>query len=176
MVTSINDVNLTFGCSRLQDGVADYGRFIPILKICTDWRYCLVVDDAVKHVGDFVNKRVLPANDVTLWPPVFPPGMMWLGNEYIVETLGRVWCIVHPIHFQFAQTFQVKADAALFAVDLQHFVVFASGSKAGGFEGADCAVGKGDGGDEGVIDGDLAGAAAIGKRPLFHPPNIGPNQ
>jgi len=54
-----------------------------------------------------------------------------------------------------------------FAVDLQHFVFFASGGKAGGFEGADGPVGKGDGGDKGVIDGNFAAAAAVGKRP-FH--------
>src|SRR5260221_83837 len=58
----------------------------PLLLECrTIWCYFLVVDDCVEQMGDLVHKRVLPANNVTLRPPVRPERMIGFGHEHIGE-------------------------------------------------------------------------------------------
>src|SRR6266566_4081383 len=69
----------------LQDCITDDGVAIAILECRTIWCYFLVVDDCVEQMGDLVHKRVLPANNVTLRPPVRPERMIGFGHEHIGE-------------------------------------------------------------------------------------------
>lgn len=155
------------GLGGLEDGVADNGRFIAICKGCAVGGHVFVVGNAVEQVGDLVDKGVFPADHVSLGPPIFPPGMVGFADQDVVEALGFFGLFANPEDVEFVEALQVKADAAFFAVDLQHFGVLVTGGEAGGFERADGSVGKFDGGDKGVVYVYCAGAAAaVGERPF----------
>ena len=94
-----------------------------------DW---LVVGDGVEQVGDFVHEGVLPTDDVTLRPPVLPPGVVGLGNKYLVPTFGFFDIFAHPEHFQLVHAFQIEANTALLAIDLEVIGVFAPGGETAG--------------------------------------------
>ena len=93
------------------------------------WTNFSIIDNAVQEMIDLVNESVFPTDDMTLRPPIIPPGMIIFGNQDIMKTLGLFGFFTHPEDLQFVQTLQVETYAAFLSIDLEAVVVLASSSK-----------------------------------------------
>ena len=125
-----------------------------------------IVGDAVEQVSELVYERVLPTDDVSVRPPVFPERVVCFGYQYIVEALRLARLVVDPEHLELVEAFEVEADAAKLAVDLYDLVILAAGRKARRFERSQSSVGEFHGGNEGIVDVDLGVAGAIRQGPF----------
>src|SRR5438270_4082376 len=88
---------------------------------------------------DLVHEGVLPADDVPLWPPVRPEGVVRLGDKHIGEAL-RLAPRIGPEDLKLVEALQVEFDGPLRPVDLEYFVVLASRGEARSLQRADRAV------------------------------------
>ena len=124
-------VNLTTVSGRLQNCVADNRTAVTVFKVSPNRRYILVIDDAVEQMGDLMDKGVLPANHMPLWPPIFPPRVERFRDKHILEPLGLLGLFADPEDFHFVHAFKIEGDRALFAVDLKAVAILAATGKAG---------------------------------------------
>src|SRR5690606_27805048 len=104
----------------------------------------------------------LPADDVPAGPPVLDPGVVALGDHHIRPAARFLRLARIPEDLELVEPLQVKADAGLLCVDLEHVVVLAPAREAGRLERAERAVLELAGGDEGVVHADLPHLVAAG--------------
>src|SRR5690606_41320 len=121
-------------------------------------------DDRVEEVVEFVHKRVLPADDVPVRPPVLPVGMERLSDQRVVEAARLFRLIPGPENVELVHALEVELDRPIFAVDLERVEVLASLTEARRLDRADRAVLELEQRDERVIDVDLAGSGAVRQR------------
>src|SRR5215212_1220706 len=100
---------------------------------------------------DFMDERMLPADNVPLRPPILPPGMIRLADENIGETLCFARLTAFPVDFQFVEAFQVETNAALFGVDLERIEILAARCEACGFQRAERAILELDRGNKRIV-------------------------
>src|SRR5205823_7979732 len=85
---------------RLHDCITNHRIAIAVLEGSTIRRYLLVVNDRVEEMGDLVDEGVLPANDVTVRPPVRPERVICFGHQDIGEALRFFYWSIFPEHLK----------------------------------------------------------------------------
>ena len=99
----VGTVDLATAIRRLEDRVADHGVAISVYKVSADGRDLFVVHNAVEQMCDLVHKGMFPADHMPLRPPVFPPGVIGLGNEHVAEALGLFWFVANPVDLELVE-------------------------------------------------------------------------
>ena len=110
-----------------------------------------------------MHERVFPPDYVAVGPPVLPKWMVRLSDQHSMEALCFFGCVVNPKYFQLIEAFQIKANAAFFAVDLDNLVILAASGKTGRLERAQCPITELNRGNERIVDIDRNGGATVWK-------------
>ena len=150
--------------SRFKNGIAYHSRTIPILKCGSPGSDIVILNDAVQQVCNLMNKEMFPSDDMTVRPPVFPPGVIGFGNKYIMESLGLLGFFFNPKDLQLIHPLQVEKDGSFLSVNLQNLMILPASGIAAGFQSTDGAVLEFHCRDKGVIHIDFSGTAAFGQR------------
>jgi len=125
LTTLILNINLFLALRGVDNGIADDGVAVAIREVRAPRCNRLVVDDGIKEVVEFVNKRMLPADDMALRPPIFPIRMVGLADVDSMEAACLFGFFVRPIDIHLVHALQVEGDRAVLAVDFQRVEVLA---------------------------------------------------
>ena len=99
----------------LLDGVKHGLAAQAIFKRCGG---AFVLCDTIEQIVDAVGEGMLPANDVTGWPPSAHVGVVAVCDQHIAETL-HVALIVIQQHIQFVHALKVEHNRTFRAVDFE---------------------------------------------------------
>src|SRR4051812_30557764 len=105
------------------DGIADERRPIAVLEGPANRRHVVRAGDRTEEVRDLVDEEILPADHVSLRPPVLPVGMRRLADEHRREARRVLRLLLGDMHLEFIHPFEIEDDAPVLAINLEDIVI-----------------------------------------------------